>query len=288
MSRLEMPVSEINIEAYEVFKVTKAKDEEIGHIRLSVDPQILKLMKENLVGDLLKKKLSKRTQTYFIEGDSNPVKSVLDKLLKASRDDFSKLAIQLADKYKEVERSRRAILVILSFTGSRKHIGIFKLPPHPSMIVEGERARYAPEAFERYQKAIVYPDITESKDVKVTQRDTYSDYLLKLLNVKTEQTPEETLYDMWEKNPDMTFADLKSLIKKYPAIKKAHVRVQIGEHTFSTEAGNIEKQLGRLNDIHAAILDGNTSFIKISSKATIQVNVNELDDVRNIIKSKGG
>lgn len=155
------------------------------------------------------------------------------------------------------------------------------------MVVEGEKARYAPEAFERYQKGVIYPDITESKDVKVTQRDTYSDYLLKLLIVKSEKTPEEILYDMWRSNPGMSFADLKSWIKKSPLIKKAKVRVHVGEHSFKTEVANIERQLGRLGDTHAAVLDGANSSIKISNTASIQVDVKELDDVRNIIRFKG-
>jgi len=280
--------SNIDIESYEVFKVSKTKGEQIERIVLTTDPQVVKLIKENLVNDFLRKKLSKRTQTYFVKNDDNPVKSILDEMMGASKEDFSKLAIQLADKYKEIERSRRAILVVLSFKGSRRYIGIFKLPPHPSMIVEGERARYAPEAFERYQKAVVYPDITESKDVKVMQRDTYSDYFLKLLSVKTEQTPEEILYNLWKENPHMSLADLRSWIKKSPSIKRAKVRVYVGEHSFTTEVGDIEKQLGRLNDIHTAILDGTTSFIKISNRGGIQVDVNDLHDVRKIIKSKGG
>lgn len=56
--------SDIDIGAYEVFKVTKTKGEQIERIKISADPQIRKLIRDNLVGDFLKKKLSKRTQTY--------------------------------------------------------------------------------------------------------------------------------------------------------------------------------------------------------------------------------
>ncbi len=279
---------EITIECYDVFKVIKSKEEKVEHIRLLPDPAIEQLMKENLIKDLLRKKLSKHTQVYDVEEKNNPIKSLLDKMLRASKKEFSALANEVAAKYKLVERSRSAILVVLSFKGKSHHVCLFKLPPHPSMIVEGESVRYAAEAFEKYQKAIIYPDMLTKKDVKVTQKDTYSEYILKLLNAKPQKTAEDTLYEIWRGNPTITFSDLKSWFAKYPAIKKALVTVEIGEQSFKTQLRNVEKQLGRLGDIHIAILEGHSSFVKIKGSARIEIHTKELDNINNIIKAKGG
>jgi len=262
------------------------KDKSISEIQIQPNPDVLDLVKRCLVERILGKVSSRQTRSYEMEVENNESRDIICKIL-AGEDSFDVLTTRLAQRYAQQKRSRTALLLMLTFEdGSEYYFAFFKFPPQPTIGIVSGQARYLKESLRKYQKAFVYPNPARQDEVKISQEDSFSDYLPTFLKVKKSLTPEEELLEYWKKNKRLTFEDLTRLIESRPSLRNARIRVTIGSHRLQLSAGELKDTLASLQSIVCALLEGDQVILTIKGPAKIEVDQSSLASVYELLQRR--